>query len=176
MQVAVACIAILGGCGQSFMMDGSRTSTGEAFVCYWVAISMVAALGLAIDITYRYFRQSNSHQRRVTRQTLAELVPYFSMAALVTYVLYRGHVESLHLLPGLWCIFLGLAVYSIRQRFLGFGKWIALFYLVCGIWNLALGFPIDPFSPFRMALPFGIGHVLSAGILLRASSSSEASF
>lgn len=68
------------------------------------------------------------------------------------------------MLPGLWQVLFSLGVFA-SCRFLPRATfWVGVWYLATGMGCLAIG-PDVPASPWEMGIPFGVGHLLVAGVL-----------
>jgi hypothetical protein len=69
------------------------------------------------------------------------------------------------MLPGLWQVLFGLGIFA-SWRFLPHAViWVAVFYLATGLWCLAQAQGQAALSPWAMALPFGVGQLVTAGVL-----------
>ena len=75
-------------------------------------------------------------------------------------------------MPGLWQIMFSLGIFascrSLPRGMFAVGVW----YLAAGLAALALSAAM-PFSPFVMAVPFGIGQLTMAFVLYRATGESD---
>jgi hypothetical protein len=83
-------------------------------------------------------------------------------------VIYRFAPEALWMLPGLWQIVFSLGVFasvrSLPRGMFAVGVW----YLAAGLATLALSSGA-PFSAVAMALPFGVGQLMMAFVIWRAT-------
>src|SRR5215471_12617216 len=97
-----------------------------------------------------------------------QFIPAGVAGALLTVVLFRIAPESLWMLPGLWQIVFSLGFFascrSLPRPMLAVGVW----YLAAGLASLAFANGTQAFAPWAMALPFGLGQLLMAGILYRS--------
>jgi hypothetical protein len=73
--------------------------------------------------------------------------------------------ECLWMLPGLWSILFSLGIFASWRLLPKPTFWVAVHYLIAGIGCLMLAKGEHAFSPWAMALPFGVGQLLAAGIL-----------
>jgi hypothetical protein len=111
-------------------------------------------------------RTSPSGLARQTTLFAVELfLPCVLAGAVVTLVLARFAQEAAWTLPGMWCVLFSLGLFASyrllpRPIFL-----VALFYLVCGGVNLYWARGDAAFSPWAMAVPFGLGQWVTAAIL-----------
>jgi hypothetical protein len=165
---SVACtgmIALLGAAAQSvWIPDPAQDIT--AYLILWIG---VAALGVGItgaEMLWRC-RHTLTSPRTIATHTLAigQFIPAVIAGGLVTFVLVGFAPQVLWLLPGLWSIFFSLGIFASfrllpRATFL-----VAVFYLFAGLLTVALAQGPAAFSPWAMALPFGIGQYFAAGVL-----------
>jgi hypothetical protein len=94
-----------------------------------------------------------------------QFLPAIVAGILLTAVLARAAPQSLWMLPGLWQMVFSLGVFA-SCRFLPTGTfWVGVWYLAAGMACLAIG-PDVAASPWEMGIPFGVGHLLVAGVLL----------
>ena len=92
-------------------------------------------------------------------------MPCVVAGGLLTAVIARFIPNACWMLPGLWSILFGLGIFSScrvlpRQMF-----WIGGFYLLAGLGCLVEAQGASAFSPWAMAVPFGLGQLLTAVIL-----------
>ena len=87
------------------------------------------------------------------------------MNVLITFVLFRFAPQSLWMLPGLWQIVFSLGFLAscrlLPRPMFAVGVW----YLATGPACLAFANGVHAFSPWAMAIPFGVGQLAMAGVL-----------
>jgi hypothetical protein len=99
------------------------------------------------------------------QSALEHLLPAVVAGGLVTVALLELAPRDLWLLPGLWHIFFALGVFP-SCRFLPRPTFIVgVWFLACGLVCLALAAPTHSNSPWAMGIPYGVGHLLVAGII-----------
>ena len=96
------------------------------------------------------------------------VVPAGIAGGLLTVVLLRFAPESLWMLPGLWQIVFSLGFFASCRALPRPMRAVGVWYLAAGLASLALANGAQAFSPWAMALPFGLGQLLMAGILYRS--------
>jgi hypothetical protein len=84
---------------------------------------------------------------------------------LLTLALYFHARDTLWMLPGLWSMLFGLGIFASWRLLPKVTFWVGVYYLLAGVICLTLARGDHAFSPWAMALPFGVGQLLSAGIL-----------
>jgi hypothetical protein len=89
-------------------------------------------------------------------------------------VLYRFAPQSLWMLPGLWQIVFSLGIFascrSLPRPMFGAGVW----YLAAGLASLAFANDARAFSPYAMAVPYGLGQLYIAIVLYRSTGAQDA--
>ena len=97
-----------------------------------------------------------------------QFIPAGVAGTLLTVVFYRYLTDSLWMLPGLWQLVFALGVFaSVRSLPRGIFV-VGVWYLAAGLATLAAS-NATPFSPLAMAGPFGIGQLLMAFVIWRAT-------
>ena len=136
-----------------------------AYLSIWI---WTAALSAALIGTQTYTRTRRIHSGmadEMIRMAVEQFLPSVGAGALITLALVRYVPAVLWMLPGLWQIVFSLGVFS-SCRFLprpvaAVGAW----YLLTGLTCIALG-DGRALSPWAMGIPYGVGQLLVAGILL----------
>ncbi len=86
-----------------------------------------------------------------------QFIPAGVAGVLLTVVLYRFAPQSLWMLPGLWQIVFSLGLFascrSLPRAMFAAGVW----YLAAGLASLAFANGAHAFSPYAMAVPYGVG-------------------
>jgi hypothetical protein len=87
---------------------------------------------------------------------------------LLTVVLYRVDPEILWMLPGLWQIIFSLGFLASCRVLPRLMFAVGIWYLAAGLASLAFANGTQAFSPWAMALPFGLGQLMMAAVLFRS--------
>jgi hypothetical protein len=101
----------------------------------------------------------------VTWLAVGQFVPCLVGAAAVTAVFVRVGPDSAWVLPGLWQVFFSQGVFASCRLLPRPAFAAGVFYLFAGITTLTLARGPDALSPWAMAIPFGVGQLLSAAVL-----------
>lgn len=159
-----ALLALTGGLLQPVVVPHPERDV-PAYVALWSAIALLsmAAAGLAMVLRDRV--AGTSLTRPVTWLAIGQLVPCLVSAAAVTGVLVRVAPATGWALPGLWQVFFSQGVFASGRLLPRPAFAVALFYLAAGIATLILARGPHALSPWAMALPFGLGQLLSAAVL-----------
>lgn len=137
----------------------------ERFLTMWIGVAAVSLTLIGIETYARARRFHSVLAMQMLHAAVEQLLPAIVAGVLLTAVLARVAPQSLWMLPGLWQMVFSLGVFA-SCRFLPAGTfWVGVWYLATGMACLAIG-PDVPASPWEMGIPFGVGHLLVAGVLL----------
>lgn len=141
-----------------------------SFTLFWVMVSAIAASAIAIEAFGRAHRLHGGMAERMMRSTLRLFVPFGVVGGLLTFVLLRTAPDVCWLLPGLWQMLIALLGFAAAVTNLPrVVAWGAAWYLLCATAVLMLAGQDHMATPWMMGLPFGMGQLLMAGLLHRAS-------
>jgi len=135
------------------------------YLSIWIAAAALSAAMIGIEMYARTRRIHSGLADEMIRMAVEQFLPSVGAGALITLALVRYVPAVLWMLPGLWQIVFSLGVFS-SCRFLprpvaAVGAW----YLLTGLTCVALG-DGRALSPWAMGIPYGVGQLLVAGILL----------
>ena len=106
-----------------------------------------------------------SHTRALTWIALRQFVPCLLSGAVVTAAIVRLAPDSAWLLPGLWQLFFAQGIFASCRILPRAIYLVTGFYLLAGSLNFFIWREDQALSPLAMALPFGLGQLLTAVIL-----------
>ena len=157
-------LALMAGVLQpAFVHDPVRDVRG--FVLLWAAVAVLSVLAAGMTMWMRDCFAGPSHTRAITWIAIRQFIPSLVCGAIVAGVVVRFAPEAAWLLPGLWQMFFALGIFSSGRILPRPVYVVGTFYLIAG----AAGFFVfrdgDALSPWAMALPFGVGQMLTASIL-----------
>lgn len=153
--------------------NGQHPGDAVAFLRYWSAVAVISVLIIGSEMGWRYFRISESHQRRHTRKSLAEFLPCIGVGLVLGLLFTYQQPASAPLLPGFWSVLFGLGILSTIQRLPVGSIWIVVHYLVAGFLCLKFGVGQEGLAPWTMALTFGLGQLIAALVLHLSTSKVE---
>lgn len=134
------------------------------FLTMWVGAAAVSLTLIGIETVARARRIHSLMAMQMLQAAVEQFLPTIVAGILLTAVVARAAPQSLWMLPGLWQMLFSLGVFASRS-FLPQGTfWIGVWYLATAMACLAMG-PDVAASPWEMGIPFGIGHVMVAGVL-----------
>jgi hypothetical protein len=134
------------------------------FLAMWIAAAAVSLTFIGIETIARARRFHSVLAMQMIHSAFEQFLPSIVAGILLTVVLARAAPQSLWMLPGLWQVLFSLGVFA-SGRFLPRGTFgVGVWYLATGMACLAIG-PQVPASPWEMGIPFGVGHLMIAGVL-----------
>jgi hypothetical protein len=142
--------------------------TRRQFVLLWSAAAALCLTAVAIEMIIRTRRSASQVQRQLTLLAIEQFIPSVIAGALLTWFFCDYLRAESWMMPGLWMIIFSLGMFASTRILPRLVFAVAGFYLLAGILTLILTH--DPasvwrFSPWPMALAFGIGQFSTAFIL-----------
>jgi hypothetical protein len=160
-------LALLAGTVQALILS-EPIADPLTYLGLWIATAAIAVVLGGAEMIARARREHGGLADEMLYAALEQYIPAGVAGTLTTVVVYRYAPQALALLPGLWQIMFSLGVFasgrSLPRGMFAIGVW----YLAAGLAALALSSAM-PFSPFVMAVPFGIGQLMMAFVLYRAT-------
>ncbi len=145
-----------------------------AYLALWVATAAVSVVLIGVEMVARSRRIHSGLADEMIHAATEQFIPAGVAGMLITVVLYRFAPESLWMLPGLWQIVFSLGLFascrSLPRPMFAAGVW----YLGAGLATLALANGEQAFSPYAMAVPYGVGQLYIAAVLYRAVGDKDA--
>ena len=170
---ATGLVAMVAAGVQALWLPDPATALA-GYVAVWVAAAAISIVIIGIEMVTRSRRIHSGLADEMIHAATEQFVPAGVAGALLTFVLYRFAPQSLWMLPGLWQIVFSLGIFascrSLPRPIFAVGVW----YLAAGLITLALANGAEAFSPYAMALPFGIGQLFMAAILYRSRDERDA--
>jgi hypothetical protein len=138
-----------------------------SYLTLWVATAALSVILVGVQMIARSRRIHRGLADAMIFAASEQFIPAGVAGALLTFVLYRFAQQSLWMLPGLWQIIFSLGFFAscrtLPRPLFAVGVW----YLAAGLACLAFAGGAHAFSPWTMAVPFGIGQFYMAGVLYR---------
>src|SRR5205085_11762172 len=100
-----------------------------------------------------------------TRLVLGQFLPSILAGALLTATLVGLGPQSVALLPGIWALCFGVAVFASRVYLPRSAGWVALFYYAIGAAQLWAATGSTALHGWWVGLTFGCGQLLAALVL-----------
>jgi hypothetical protein len=138
------------------------------YVAVWVATAAISVLLIGIEMVARSRRIHSGLADEMIHAATEQFIPAGVAGALLTFVLFRFAPQSLWMLPGLWQIVFSLGIFAscrcLPRPMFGAGVW----YLATGLASLAWATGDHAYSPWAMAVPYGIGQLFIAAVLYQS--------
>lgn len=134
------------------------------YLLFWTGVALVAGAICSIELVRSLLGES-SLRREEAREACARFLPCIGAGALLTAVVGLFAPERAELLPALWALLYSQGIFASLSRLPSGTLWVGVFYLIGGLVAFVLAKGEWAFSPWAMALPFGIGQFW-AGLVL----------
>jgi hypothetical protein len=135
------------------------------YVVIWVSTAAISIVLIGIEMVARSRRIHTGLADAMIHAATEQFTPAGVAGALLTLVLFRFAPQSLWMLPGLWQIIFSLGIFAscraLPRPMFAAGVW----YLAAGLVGLAFANGAHAYSPWAMAVPFGVGQLLIAAVL-----------
>jgi hypothetical protein len=160
-----AVLAFLAGAAQAaWIPDPARDI--NAYVALWTGAAVLSAVLAGAGMAARRMKMlSSAWSREITWLAIEQFTPCLVAGAVLTATLIVRVPEGQPLLPGLWQILFGLGIFSSCRLLPRPTVFVAIFYQFTGCITLILARGDAAFSPWAMALPFGVGQLFAAAVL-----------
>jgi hypothetical protein len=164
---ATGALAMAAGGVQAWWVPEPATHI-QGYLGIWIGTAALSAALIGIQTFTRSRRIHSGMADEMIRMAMEQFLPSVAAGLLMTVVLVRYAPAAVWMLPGIWQVIFSLGVFS-SCRFLprpvaAAGVW----YLMTGLLCLAAG-DSRALAPWAMAVPYGAGQTLVAGILFSAA-------
>jgi fumarate reductase subunit D len=170
---ATGLLAMLAAATQALWLPDPASNV-VAYLALWVATAAVSVALIGVEMVARTRRIHSGLADEMIHAATEQFIPAGVAGMLITVVLYRFAPESLWMLPGLWQIVFSLGLFascrSLPRPMFAAGVW----YLGAGLATLAFANGEQAFSPYAMAVPYGVGQLYIAAVLYRAVGDKDA--
>lgn len=139
-----------------------------AYLTLWIATATMSVLLIGLEMVARSRRIHSGMADAMIHAATEAFIPAGVAGALLAFVLYRFAPQNLWMLPGLWQILFSLGFFAACRSLPRVMFALPVWYLATGLACLALANGANAFSPWAMAVPFGIGQAVMALILHRS--------
>jgi hypothetical protein len=163
-----AVLAALTTALQMLLLDDS-TAKPVAFFGGWLTTALVSSTIIGVEMRARSHRHHSGLADAMIYQAVEQMLPAGVAGVALLAIVFQFAPSSLWMLPGLWQLLLGLAVFASARSLPGTVRLGAAWYFVAGLAVLMLASRTHALSPLLMGAPFVIGQSLMAAILYFAS-------
>ena len=144
----------------------------EAYLTTWIATAAVSAAVIGAEMFARTRRMHRGMADEMIHMAVEQFLPSVAAGALMTFLLVHYVPSAEWMLPGVWQVIFSLGVFSscrfLPRPMIAAGVW----YLATGAFCISLG-DARALSPWAMGIPYGLGQLLVAGVLLFESRRGE---
>jgi len=162
-----AVLAILAGGMQALWIPEPAAHVSR-YLVLWITTAAISVVLIGVEMVARSRRIHFGLADEMIHSATEQFIPAGAAGALLTFVLLRSAPESLWMLPGLWQIVFSLGFFASCRSLPRAMFAVAVWYLATGLASLAFATGAQALSPLAMAVPFGLGQLLMAGILYRS--------
>jgi len=170
---AMGVLAVLAAWAQATWLPDPAADV-MTYLALWLATATISVVLIGIEMVARTRRIHSGLADEMIRAATEQFIPAGVAGLLLTGVLFHFAPESLWMLPGLWQIVFSLGIFASCRSLPRPMYAAAVWYLVAGLASLALANGAYAFSPFAMAVPFGIGQLYMAAVLYRSIGEQDA--
>lgn len=159
-----AVLAVLTSAAQAAWVPRPHVDVDD-YLWLWCGAAVVSAVVVGVEMAVRALRSGSALNRQMTMLAVDQFVPCLVAGALVTYAIGKFAGGSVWIMPGLWAVLFSLGIFASR-RFLPRGVGVVGgYYLLAGLICLSVGRDGATLRPWTMAIVFGTGQLLAAGVL-----------
>lgn len=160
---ATGALALLGAGVQHFWI-AEPASHVALYLALWCTAALVSTVLAGVQMYTRTRRIHSGLSDEMIHMAVEQFLPAAFAGLLLTFVMLRTAQNLAWMLPGLWQVIFSLGIFA-SCRFLPRPIILAgVWYLFTGLVCVGLGGD-RALSPWAMAIPFGGGQMLVAGIL-----------
>jgi hypothetical protein len=137
----------------------------DEYLMLWFGAGTLCLAVVAAGMAIRYRRSDSPLDQALAVTAIQQFLPCLIVGGMATYVIGDVAWGTLWIVPGLWAMFFGMGILASRPLLPAGTTVVGAFYLLCGLVSIEWAGSHEAFSPWAMAIPFGAGQSLAAGIL-----------
>jgi hypothetical protein len=168
---ATSLFALAAGAAQAIWLPDPAGHL-SAYLAIWIATAAISAALIGTQMRARTHRVHSGLANEMIFMAVEQFLPSVAAGTLLTFAVARFAPAAMWMLPGLWQLIYSLGVFSscrfLPRPMLAAGAW----YLFTGFACVALAGD-RALSPWAMAVPYGAGQLLVAGILFHSTREAE---
>lgn len=157
-------LALVAAALQSQWVASPMSDVGR-YLALWVGIALLSSTVAGVELFWRANKAGPGLARDMTRLAVGQFLPCLVAGALLTVSIYIHSPSVAWMLPGLWSVLFGLGIFASWRFLPSPVVWAGMYYIACGVCCLRWFQSEQSLSPWAMAIAFGGGQLLSAGIL-----------
>lgn len=156
---ATGLLAFIVGALELWLLDASF------WVYHWAMAAVVASIVIVLSMFYRASRFHGPLALAMTQHIVFLMLPPGVSGLVIGLIIFFMQPSLTWLLPGLWCFFISLGLFSALKYLPRGAMLAAAWYFICGGVILMHSISLKSFHPAHMFIPFGVGQCLLASIL-----------
>jgi hypothetical protein len=157
---------------QLLLLDDADAAPAK-FIAGWLVTALVAAALIGFEMRARSYRHHSGLADTMIYQAVEQMLPSGLAGVALAGIALQFAPGTLWMLPGLWQILMGLAVFASARSLPSTVRIGGAWYFVAGVTVLMLTSRTHALSPLLMGVPFVIGQSLMAVILYVATEASD---
>ena len=135
------------------------------YLLLWGGVAILCVGIFGTEQVIRCRRLQSPLQNERTFEALERFIPSLAAGAILTVVFEQFVTEQCWMLPAMWALCFSLGVFASRTLMPRGMSVVGGYYLMGAMFNLVFARGPHAFSPWAMALTFGVGQFLSAAVL-----------
>lgn len=163
--IAFSGLVALGAAYAQGVLIPEPTAAVGAYLKLWIGAAAVSLLAAGAEMGHRAWRAGSPLSRELTLLAVEQFLPCVAAGAMLTTVILLSAPDQIWMLPGLWGVVYGLGVFASYRLLPSAVFWVGAYYLFAGGACLAFAQGRFALAPWTMALTFGVGQLLAAGVL-----------
>ncbi len=157
-------LAWLAAAVQAWQLPQPAQNPG-AWLTLWIGAAVCSLAITGIAMALHCWHAPSPLSRTLTTLAVGQFLPCLVAGGLLTAAFWLHLADWLWMLPGLWSILFSLGIFASFRLLPRATFFVAVWYLAAGILCLAWAQGEHAYSLWAMAIPFGVGQLLAAGIL-----------
>lgn len=138
----------------------------SAYLTLWIAVAAISLTICLGDVWLRYRKSAGRLRHETTQLALEQFFPCLIAGGLLTLVIVRSAPHAAGMLPGLWAVLFSMGLFASWRLLPRAIFGVAVYYLASGLCALSLAGGPAALAPWTMPALFGVGQLLTAGVLL----------
>ena len=164
-SLPVASSALVGLAAAAWQSATSKPLDAWSFTIFWLAVGVVALVIGCSEIVWHYATRATPGERRRSLQVVGQFLPALVAGAVATPAVIQASPSLVTLLPGLWALLFGVAVFAAGPFVPRASVWVALYYFAAGMFLLWRAPDAAALSPWAVGGTFGVGQLFAAAAL-----------
>lgn len=141
------------------------TGSLESYVLLWSAVAALSVAANAVDLLVRWAGDATGREGVRTLTALKALTPALATGALATTVIVMKSPELGWTLPAIWGLLFAQGLFASAPLLPRGVWWVGAYYVAAGLFVLTWARDGQALAGWAMAITFGVGQSLSAGVL-----------